>query len=275
MTIDSFDERRAGERRRIVVTTGTSSHVNCAGRAFGLNKSRSRRVFELVRTPNETPRQGEQSGMSKSATAVWTRRFVLRRVTSGVLAASGSAVAVATLSLASGASTAATTLKVTQNASWGPTLSLTNGDTVYAFAKDTKNKSNCSGACAVDWPPVLLARGQKTPDGVGVRDLGVIKRANGTDQVTYEGIPLYRFVGDKQPGQVNGNITAFGGRWRSVDPKSPRTPPTENSGTGSAGSTGGAAGTGGSGSTGGTGSTSGSGGATTTTTAPASSGVAY
>lgn len=184
------------------------------------------------------------------------------------IAASGLAVvAAATLSIAGGAVAAPTTLKVTQSASWGPTLSLKNGDTVYAFARDKKNKSNCTGTCAVDWPPVLLAPGQTKPEGIGVKDLGVIMRTNGTDQVTYEGIPLYRFVGDKSPGQINGNLTAFGGLWWSINPKSPHTPPKEKTSTGSSGST----------STSGSGSTSSSGGTTTTTTttAPPSSGISY
>ena len=133
------------------------------------------------------------------------------------------------MSLAGGAAAAPTTLKVVQNASWGPTLSLKNGDTVYAFAKDAKNKSNCTGACAASWPPVLLAKGQTKADGVGVAAsrLGSIMRANGTHQVTYEGIPLYTFVGDKKAGEVNGNITAFGGAWWSMNPKDPEVAPTK------------------------------------------------
>ena len=91
-------------------------------------------------------------------------------------------------------------------------------------------------------------------------------RTNGTHQVTYEGIPLYRFVGDKKAGQVNGNVTAFGGAWWSINPKSPEVAPTEKSGTGSTSGTGGTGGSTGSG---------GSGGTTTTTTAPPTSGISY
>jgi predicted lipoprotein with Yx(FWY)xxD motif len=148
-------------------------------------------------------------------------------------------VAATTLSLASSASAVPTTLKVSQNASWGPTLALKNGDTVYAFSKDAKNKSDCTGQCAVDWPPVLLSPGQKKPAGVGLKSLGVIMRANGAHQVTYEGIPLFRFIGDKGADHVNGNITAFGGHWWSINPKSPHTPPTEKGGAGGTGSSGG------------------------------------
>ncbi len=90
--------------------------------------------------------------MSNTSSAVESRRRRTRhRVTTGVLAIGGAAVLAATArSLASSASVVPTTLKVTQNASWGPTLTLKNGDTVYAFAKDARNKSNCTGQCAVD-----------------------------------------------------------------------------------------------------------------------------
>jgi predicted lipoprotein with Yx(FWY)xxD motif len=177
--------------------------------------------------------------MTKKLSTASARQSSLRRIAIGAVAVSGAAVlAVTTLSLASGASAAPTTLKVSQNASWGPTLGLKNGDTVYAFSKDARNKSVCTGQCAVDWPPVLLSPGQKKPAGAGVKSLGVIMRANGTHQVTYDGIPLYRFVGDKAADQVNGNITAFGGHWWSINPKSPHTPPTEKSGAGGTGSSG-------------------------------------
>ena len=70
---------------------------------------------------------------------------------------------------------------------------------------DSKDHSRCAGECATFWPPVLLAPGQKVPVGIGVSGLGSFTRSNGTRQVTLYGVPLYRFVGDKKPGQVTGN----------------------------------------------------------------------
>jgi predicted lipoprotein with Yx(FWY)xxD motif len=203
--------------------------------------------------------------MNMKSPSVVTRQSSRRKIGIGIVAASGAAVlAVATMSLAGGAAAAPTTLKVVQNASWGPTLALKNGDTVYAFSLDKKNKSNCTGKCAVSWPPVLLAHGQTKADGMGVKaaDLGSIMRANGTHQVTYEGIPLYRFVGDKEAGQVNGNITALGGTWWSMNPKDPEAAPTEKGGTTTTTTTGG-------------GTTSTGGGTTTTTAPPAGGGISY
>ncbi len=221
---------------------------------------------------DETPRKGDQRSMKRSTPQVRFRRHRGQKSAIGAIAVIGAATVIAaTMTLAGGASAAPTTLKVTQNTVWGPTLTLKNGDTVYAYSKDPRNKSVCTGQCAVDWPPVLLASGQKKPLGTGVTSLGVVMRANGADQVTYDGIPLYRFIGDKQAGQVNGNVSAFGGQWRSINPKSPHTPPTMKSGTGSTTSTGG------SGSSSGTTTT-----AppptmppTTTTTAPPGTGISY
>jgi predicted lipoprotein with Yx(FWY)xxD motif len=32
------------------------------------------------------------------------------------------------------------------------------GHTLYLFAKDTREKSTCNGACAAFWPPLIAAR---------------------------------------------------------------------------------------------------------------------
>ena len=68
--------------------------------------------------------------------------------------------------------------------------------TLYLFEKDKNRHSACYGACAQYWPP-LLTHG-KPVARVGVRQslLGTTRRRNGSQQVTYAGHPLYRYVGD-------------------------------------------------------------------------------
>ncbi len=88
------------------------------------------------------------------------------------------------------------------------------GFTLYWFAPDTATKSNCNGSCAVYWPPV---KGPVTagPDVTG--RLGTIKRADGSAQATYNGHPLYSYVGDGAPGQAHGNsLNLNGGLWHEV-----------------------------------------------------------
>jgi predicted lipoprotein with Yx(FWY)xxD motif len=151
----------------------------------------------------------------------------------GALLASGAILVATGLATMSGAAASPTTIAVAQNKTWGATLTLKNGDTLYRLTKDSKNKSVCTGKCATIWIPVLLATGQKTPVGSGVSHLGSFTRANGTHQVTYEGIPLYTFTGDKKAGQVTGNIKDTWGQWWSINPASPTTAPKKKGGSGS------------------------------------------
>jgi len=136
-------------------------------------------------------------------------------------------LAVSFLPITGSASPAPTTIAVSQNATWGPTLTLKNGDTLYRLSADSKDHSRCTGACAVFWPPVLLVAGQKAPVGKGVSGLGSFTRANGTRQITLDGLPLYRFEGDKKPGQVTGNVKNAFGRWFSINPQHPTIAPTK------------------------------------------------
>jgi predicted lipoprotein with Yx(FWY)xxD motif len=93
---------------------------------------------------------------------------------------------------------------------------LTNaaGRTLYSFAPDTSSKSVCNGSCAQYWPPVpgpLKA-------GAGVTGtLAAITRADGSTQETYDGHPLYTYIGDSGPGQDHGNnLNLNGGLWHIV-----------------------------------------------------------
>ena len=98
----------------------------------------------------------------------------------------------------------------------GGTTVLTNakGFTLYSFAPDTPTASKCYGSCAVYWPPVT-GTAAASP-GVPGR-IGTIKRTGGSDQLTYNGHPLYTYVGDSAPGQARGNnLNLNGGLWHEV-----------------------------------------------------------
>jgi predicted lipoprotein with Yx(FWY)xxD motif len=93
---------------------------------------------------------------------------------------------------------------------------LTNarGYTLYWFAPDTSKKSTCYGVCAAYWPPVT----GRPIGGPGVAGkLGTIGRTGGGTQVTYDGHPLYTYIGDSAPGQNTGNdINLNGGFWYEI-----------------------------------------------------------
>ena len=100
-----------------------------------------------------------------------------------------------------------------KTATIGGVTVLTNakGITLYWFAPDTSTSSKCTGSCAAYWPPVA----GKPAAGPGVSGrLGTIKRQGGTEQATYDGHPLYTYIGDSVPGQANGNkLDLNGGYW--------------------------------------------------------------
>jgi len=90
------------------------------------------------------------------------------------------------------------------------------GLTLYWFAPDSPAASKCTGSCAAYWPPVTGVP-KAGPGATG--KLGTIKRPGGTAQATYDGHPLYTYIGDSAPGQANGNkLDLNGGYWYEVRP---------------------------------------------------------
>jgi len=93
-------------------------------------------------------------------------------------------------------------------------LANADGLTLYWFAPDTSTGSKCFGSCAVYWPP--LSGSPAAGPGVTGK-LGTIKRPGGGLQATYDGHPLYTYIGDRGPGQANGNdLDLNGGFWYDI-----------------------------------------------------------
>jgi predicted lipoprotein with Yx(FWY)xxD motif len=89
---------------------------------------------------------------------------------------------------------------------------------IYLFDKERSDASECYGACAEAWPPVLTEGDPAGRDGVEAKLLGTTKRDDGSTQVTYNGHPLYYYV-DDPPGKVLcHNVEEFGGLWLVVEP---------------------------------------------------------
>ena len=99
----------------------------------------------------------------------------------------------------------------------GQVLVDAEGRTLYLYTKDTQGKaSTCDGSCAVTWPPVEAKDKPTAGAGLDAAKLTTIKRADGTEQVAYDGWPLYRYDGDKNAGDTTGQ--GVNSVWYAVSP---------------------------------------------------------
>ena len=94
------------------------------------------------------------------------------------------------------------------------------GRALYLFTGDKSSASTCTGACAAAWPPVTASAMPMAGSGVSQSLLGTTKRADGTEQLTYNGHPLYYFSADSGSGMAKGQgVKAFGSDWYVVNGK--------------------------------------------------------
>lgn len=109
------------------------------------------------------------------------------------------------------------TLGTGSSAQLGTYLIAYNGMTLYTYAKDSQDKSTCTGGCATTWPPYTIPAGTPVHLQAGVvGKAGMIARADGSMQVTYNGRPLYFYAGDTNGGDTNGQ--GIGGVWYVAKP---------------------------------------------------------
>ncbi len=129
-----------------------------------------------------------------------------------------------------GSSTAATVVAVS-NPKEGEILANAKDITLYTYTADKGGKSACTGACLTYWPPLLLPSGTTQPvAGPGVSGLGTVTEPGGT-QVTYHGMPLYTYIGDKAPNQTTGQgVVDSLGTWYVVSLSGSASAPTTAAG---------------------------------------------
>lgn len=89
-----------------------------------------------------------------------------------------------------------------------------DGLTLYVFLADEGSESTCYDSCAATWPP--LEGELEAGAGVDETLLGSTERTDGTTQATYDGMPLYYYASDSEPGDVMGQ--GVGDNWFVVDP---------------------------------------------------------
>jgi len=101
---------------------------------------------------------------------------------------------------------------------YGSVIADGRGEALYLFGREKGRQSECYGACAKAWPPVLAKGAPLAAHGARQELLGTTRRRNGKLQVTYAGNPLYRYVHDS-PGEILcHDVREFGGLWLVVRP---------------------------------------------------------
>ena len=105
------------------------------------------------------------------------------------------------------------------NEGLGKILVNSQGRTLYLFQKDSGTTSECTGACAANWPPLRAKGSPAIGSGANAALLASTMRSDGSRQITYNNHPLYTFVKDTKAGDTNGEgLTAFGGTWYAISP---------------------------------------------------------
>ena len=106
-----------------------------------------------------------------------------------------------------------------RDTSLGKILVDSQGRSLYLFKKDTGPKSTCYGSCAVAWPPFTTSGTPTASSGAKAALIGTTTRTDGKDEVTYNGHPLYYYVGDSKAGDTNGQDSRqFGAPWYVLSP---------------------------------------------------------
>ncbi len=116
-------------------------------------------------------------------------------------------VVLAAAAAASAAARTTPTVKAAQNQKLNTKIVVSaTGRTLYHLTTEKGKKFTCTGGCATIWPPLIIPRGTKPTAGPGISKskLATITRPDGRTQVTYYGMTLYRYSGDRKPGQTSG-----------------------------------------------------------------------
>jgi predicted lipoprotein with Yx(FWY)xxD motif len=103
----------------------------------------------------------------------------------------------------------------------GTVLVTNKGFALYTFPPDAARQVTCTGGCATAWPPLLVHAGETIAAGPGVRPglLGTAPNPGGGRVVTYDGWPLYTYLGDASPAHAAGQgANDDGGYWYVMHP---------------------------------------------------------
>jgi predicted lipoprotein with Yx(FWY)xxD motif len=100
-----------------------------------------------------------------------------------------------------------------QHSNLGWVMAKADGHVVYTYAKDSKDGApTCTGSCASAWAPVTgMPKAGPADNFPG--SFGVVTGAGGKKVITYNGYPLYTYVGASVL-STKGN--GIGGVWHVI-----------------------------------------------------------
>jgi len=199
------------EKRRQIAFAGVSAALVMLTAACGSNDTSAGSAnVQPVGGSSQTASAGASASAGAGAAAAGAGATGGYGSDTGAAAGSGEA--------GSGSKTGpAKELAVKSDAKLGKFVSDSAGMTLYRFDEDTPKpaKSNCNDACATKWPPVP-ADDATAGAGIDSKKLGKVKRADGSEQLTLEGWPVYRYAGDTKAGDTKGQ--GVGGTWNALAP---------------------------------------------------------
>lgn len=117
---------------------------------------------------------------------------------------------------ASGGKLDVITVNTVDNPTYGKILVNSQGMILYLYTKDTPNTTNCYDQCAANWPPLIVTGAPTGGADIDATKLGTTQRTDGSLQVTYNGWPLYTYIGDKAAGDATGQNV--GSVWFVISP---------------------------------------------------------
>jgi predicted lipoprotein with Yx(FWY)xxD motif len=150
----------------------------------------------------------------------------MNRIRLSILAALIATVVVVALATSGGSAqtthrpaAAGTSAITVRQTSLGQSLVDANGRSLYLFAADKPNQSSLSAAGRAVWPPYTSTTKPSSAGGALASQVATTNTAAGR-QITYNGHPLYYYVGDHKPGDTHGQgLNQFGARWYVVGPR--------------------------------------------------------
>lgn len=110
--------------------------------------------------------------------------------------------------------TGAVSLAIDDRADLGEIVVDSSGRALYAFSADRPDQPTCYDVCAETFVPLLADGDPASGTGIDVAAAQTVPRRDGGNQVTYKGIPLYRYAGDTGDKVAHGQgLDMFGGQW--------------------------------------------------------------